>query len=89
MFPGGVFLTRDAGRSWQPACGGGASRLSTGDFFDGRHAILGGSLGLTATIGEGDFSRNPQSGVIFPASTACRSFRPATDGWSATAVGLP
>ena len=66
MFPGGVFLTRDAGRSWQPAGGGGASRLSTGDFFDGRHAILGGSLGLMATIGEGDFSRNPQSGVTLP-----------------------
>ena len=64
MFPGGTFTTRDAGRSWQPACGGGTSRLATGDFFDGRNAILGGSLGLMATISEGDFSRNPQLGVI-------------------------
>ena len=67
MFPGGVFTTRDAGRSWQSACCSGTSRQLTGDFFDGRNAILGGSLGLAATINEGDFSRNPQSGVVLHA----------------------
>ncbi len=66
MFPGGAFTTRDAGRSWQPASNGGTPRLLTADFFDGRNAIVGGSLGLTAAIGEGDFSRNPSSGVILP-----------------------
>ncbi|MGA2256876.1 MAG: hypothetical protein ABSG53_19670, partial [Thermoguttaceae bacterium] len=64
MFPSGAFTTRDAGRSWQPASGGGTSRFVTGDFFDGRNAILGGALGLVATIREGDFVRNPHSGVI-------------------------
>ncbi len=64
MFPVGVFLTRDAGRSWQPLCSRGASRLLTGDFFDGHNAILGGAVGLTATIGEGDFSRNHHAGVV-------------------------
>ena len=64
MFPGGAFTTRDGGRSWQPACSGGTSRLLTADFFDGRNAILGGSLGLPAAISEGDFSLDPRSGVV-------------------------
>ena len=92
MFPGGVFLSRDAGRSWQPVghpagypvpwvgVGGGTSRVSTGGFFDGRHAILGGSLGLLATIGEGDFSRNPQSGVILPGINGMQVVPPGY-GW--------
>ena len=66
MFPGGIFVTRDGGQSWQPACHGGASRLATGDYFDGRRAMLGGELGLIATITEGEFSRNPRSGVVLP-----------------------
>ena len=33
MFPGGVFITRDAGRSWQPACSGGTSRLADRRFL--------------------------------------------------------
>ena len=92
MFPGGVFVTRDAGRSWQPAghpaghpvhrvgVGGVASRLLTGDFFDGRHAILGGALGMTATICEGDFSRNLLSGVILPAIHGMQAV-PPDYGW--------
>ena len=49
---------------------GGLSRLLTADFFDGRNAILGGSLGLTATIGEGD-SPAIRWARSCPASTAC------------------
>jgi len=80
MFPSGVFTTRDAGRSWQPACNGGTSRLSTGDFFDGHNAILGGSLGLAATISEGDFVPNPGSGVILPGINAMQAVPPSY-GW--------
>jgi photosystem II stability/assembly factor-like uncharacterized protein len=80
MFPGGVFITRDAGRSWQPACSGGTSRLTTGDFFDGRNAILGGSLGLMAALSEGDFSRNPHSDVILHGVHGMQVVPPAY-GW--------
>jgi hypothetical protein len=80
MFPGGTFLTRDAGQSWQPACSGGTLRLRTGDFFDGRNAILGGSLGLTAAISEGDFSRNPQSGTVLPGINGMQVVPPGY-GW--------
>ena len=66
MFPGGVFITRDGGRSWQPACSGGTPRILTGDFYDSRRAALGGSMGLVATIGEGDFSRNPLAEFVLP-----------------------
>ena len=41
MFPGGIFTTRDAGRSWQPACSGGTRRIATGDYFDGHNAHPG------------------------------------------------
>jgi photosystem II stability/assembly factor-like uncharacterized protein len=64
MFPGGTFTTRDAGRSWQPVSSGGTPRLTTGDFFDGRNAILGGSLGLTAAVSDGEFSRGRLGAVI-------------------------
>jgi hypothetical protein len=80
MFPGGAFITRDAGRSWQPACSGGTLRLRTGDFFDGRNAILGGSLGLTAAISAGDFARNPQSGVVLPGVNGMQVVPPGY-GW--------
>ncbi|MGO9108551.1 MAG: YCF48-related protein, partial [Thermoguttaceae bacterium] len=80
MFPGGAFITRDAGRSWQPACSGGASRLLTGDFFDGRNALLGGSLGLMAAISEGDFFRNPHSDLILPGINGMQAVPPGY-GW--------
>jgi photosystem II stability/assembly factor-like uncharacterized protein len=89
MFPGGAFLSRDAGRSWQPACSGGAARLSTGDFFDGQNAILGGSLGLMAAINGGDFSRgipspgNPGEGQGVRALQSVHEMRvvPPGYGW--------
>ena len=80
MFPGGIFTTRDAGRSWQPACGGGSRQLLTGDFFDTRRAILGGALGLTATIGDGEFCRNPRIGNCFPAVHGMQVV-PSAYGW--------
>ena len=40
------------------------ANLSTGDFFDARNAILGGSLGLIATVGEGDFHPHPLADVV-------------------------
>jgi len=64
MFPGGVFISRDAGRNWQPAGSAGTTRMTTGDLFDGRNAILGGSLGLAATINEGDFVRNSSASAV-------------------------
>jgi photosystem II stability/assembly factor-like uncharacterized protein len=57
MYSGGVLLTRDAGRSWQPASSGGAIGLTAGDLYDGRNAVLGGSLARLATIHSGDFAR--------------------------------
>jgi photosystem II stability/assembly factor-like uncharacterized protein len=80
MFPGGAFLTRDGGRSWQPAYSGGASRLLSGDFFDARNAVLGGSLGLLATINEGDFSRVNRSSFVLPSIHEMQAISPAY-GW--------
>src|SRR5205807_944146 len=57
MYPSGVFLTRDAGRSWQPATAGGAIGLTAGDLYDGRKAILGGSQARLATINADDFTQ--------------------------------
>ena len=82
MFPAGAFTTRDAGRSWQPACSNGTLRLVTADFYDGRNAILGGSLGLTATINEGDFARNSGPGVILPGVNVMQVVPPGY-GWLA------
>jgi photosystem II stability/assembly factor-like uncharacterized protein len=59
MYPSGVFLTRDGGRSWQPASSGGAIGLTAGDLYDGRNAVLGGSRARLATISTGDFARKP------------------------------
>ena len=39
-----------------------------------------GSLGLMATIGEGDFCRNPQSGVILPGINGMQAVPPGY-GW--------
>ncbi len=63
MYPGGAFLTRDGGRSWQPASSGGAIGLTAGDLYDGRNAVLGGSLARLATIRTGDFA-HVQSGEV-------------------------
>ena len=72
MYPCGVFLTRDGGRSWQPASSGGAIGLTAGDLYDGRNAILGGVCGQLATIGDGDFARR--------AAGDCPDFRrPSTE----------
>jgi photosystem II stability/assembly factor-like uncharacterized protein len=66
MYPGGVFLTRDAGRSWQPASSGGAIGLTVGDLYDGRNAVLGGSLARTAVIRTGDFARKQPADATEP-----------------------
>jgi photosystem II stability/assembly factor-like uncharacterized protein len=60
MYPCGVFLTRDGGRSWQSASSGGAIGMTAGDLYDGRSAVLGGSLARLATINAGDFAHRPQ-----------------------------
>ena len=82
MFPGGVFTSRDAGRSWQPVCEGGTLRLTTGDFYDARNAILGGPLGQLATIREGDFVRSPHAGVVLLGVNAMHVVPPGY-GWLA------
>jgi photosystem II stability/assembly factor-like uncharacterized protein len=64
MYPCGVFLTRDSGRSWQPASSGGAIGLTAGDLYDGRNAVLGGSLARLATISAGDFARKQPGDAI-------------------------
>jgi photosystem II stability/assembly factor-like uncharacterized protein len=86
MFPGGAFISRDAGRSWQPASSGGTLRLSTGDFFDARNAILGGSLGLTAEISDGDFARRRSTGLIAQGINAMQVVPPGY-GWLAGDAG--
>ena len=54
--------------------------MSTGDFFDNRKAILGGAGGLNATIGEGNFSCNPHSGLILQGIHDMQVV-PPTYGW--------
>ena len=88
MFPGGTFYyPRRRPKLAAGAPSGGTSRLSAGDFFDGHNAILGGSLGLTAAISDGDFARNPAADTICEASMPCRRFHPGMAGWRATAAG--
>ena len=90
MYPCGVFLTRDGGRSWQPAGeSGGAIGLTTGDLYDGRNAILGGPCGQLATISGGDFVRHANPAPPPAGFMRFRLSRPATAGWPATAAGLP
>ncbi len=85
MYPGGVFLTRDGGRSWLPAASGGAIGLTAGDLYDGRNAVLGGSLARLATISAGDFARK-QPGVVAESLPSLRGVHamqivPPSYGW--------
>jgi photosystem II stability/assembly factor-like uncharacterized protein len=53
MFPGGVLLSHDGGRSWIPSCGGTAG-WTTGEYIDARTVMLAGRNGSLATIRQGD-----------------------------------
>ena len=80
MYPGGMFLTRDGGRSWQPAASGGAAGLTTADLYDGRNAILAGSLGRTAVISDGEFARKVRPGAVLQDIHALQIVPPSY-GW--------
>ena len=83
MYPCGVFLSRDGGRSWQPAGeSGGAIGLTTGDLYDGRNAILGGACGQLATISGGDFVRRANPGAA-PCGIHAIQVVPPSYGWLA------
>ncbi len=91
MYPCGVFVTRDGGRSWQPPGAGGASGgaigLTTGDLYDGRNAILGGPLGRLATISAGDLGTKTRSSTVLQEIHAMQTVPPSY-GWLAGDGGL-
>jgi photosystem II stability/assembly factor-like uncharacterized protein len=56
LFPAGVFVTRDAGRSWHPAAGSRCPGWFAGDFRDPDTGVLAGAWGRLATLREGVFN---------------------------------
>ena len=57
MFPGGMFVTRDCGRSWLPPCGAGTTGWLTADFYDPAAAGLAGRGGAVFTLEQGELRR--------------------------------
>ena len=55
MFPAGVFLTRDGGRTWMPLGGGAAAGWTTAAFLDPHLGLLAGRNGSVAAIRQGEF----------------------------------
>ena len=53
--------------------------MTTGDFFDGRNAILAGSLGLMATLDEASLPGIPNPGC--PENVTCIQAVPPHYGW--------
>jgi len=60
MFPSGVFVTDDGGRSWRPLSGSGTTHWLGGDFLDPNTGTLAGRQGVVAMV---------QRGGIEPART--------------------
>lgn len=56
MFPAGVFVTRDAGRSWLPPCGAGSAGWLAGDFLDPQTAVLVGRSGAAFVLQQGELT---------------------------------
>ena len=54
----------------------------TGDFYDGHHAILGGSQGQLAAITAGTFARKPHDGAVLAEVHAMQTVVPHY-GWLA------
>jgi photosystem II stability/assembly factor-like uncharacterized protein len=54
-YPTGVFMTTDAGRTWQPVKGPRCTTWLAGDFLDGDTGALGGAWSRLGTLREGNF----------------------------------
>jgi len=53
MYPSGVFVSGDAGRSWRPLPGGDAAGWLAGDFLDPQTGVLAGRNGALAVVRHG------------------------------------
>ena len=63
LFPGGVFASRDGGRSWTPLCGAATAGWTSGDFFDPHTGILAGRNAATAAIRRGELEMGRAGGL--------------------------
>jgi tetratricopeptide (TPR) repeat protein len=59
MFPSGVFVSSDSGRSWSPLSGNGDAGWLTGDLMDLHTGVLAGRNGLLAFLRGGEIERLP------------------------------
>lgn len=55
MFPSGVFLTENGGRSWKPVPGGGSDGWLAGDFYAPERGAVAGRLSTAAVVRPADF----------------------------------
>jgi photosystem II stability/assembly factor-like uncharacterized protein len=87
MFASGTCLTRDGGRSWQPAPSGSGGQWLAGDFLEGGVGALAGANGCYATLVSGEVKPSPLESGSLRSLHAMRLIAP-TGGWLVGDGGL-
>ncbi|MCL4193157.1 MAG: hypothetical protein KJZ87_15580, partial [Thermoguttaceae bacterium] len=86
MFPSGVFLTENGGRSWKPVPGGGSGGWLAGDFYAPERGAVAGRLGAAAVVRPADFqAANAPAGLR---NLLRMSLVPPVYGWLVGQGGL-
>jgi photosystem II stability/assembly factor-like uncharacterized protein len=85
--PSGVFVTRDAGASWQPLAADAAGDWLAGDFLDQDIGAFGGPAGQIATFIRGQVTHSPLSTTSLRSYRAMRLVEP-TRGWAVGDGGM-
>src|ERR1700677_62317 len=57
LYPTGVILTADAGKTWQPVKGPRCTSWLGGDFFDGKTGALAGTWSQFGTLRDGNLGK--------------------------------
>jgi photosystem II stability/assembly factor-like uncharacterized protein len=87
QFPGGVLLTEDGGKTWQPMQGETEQSWRTGDFVDENTGYLGGPRGEHAPVGGGKLLPRSMSTLGLRGVHAI-ALQPDGSGWMAGDGGL-
>ncbi len=87
MYPCGVFVSDDAGRTWRPLASGQAAAWQSGDFADSRTGALAGRDGWQGVVREGEIEASQAEGFGLRSFLQLRMID-ARHGWRVGEGGL-